>query len=1245
MATTPPSSSCSSSLESSWSPNERDLQQAVLLLQALRDPTRPDHSAALASLETLTSPSCSSSPSSTAFILHILHVFAYGMHYHILVDLRQLSGLILKNSVLPHLSALTEEVQRRIKEVLVVVLGDDSDDLRKTAAILIGKLTECSSSSMAGQQQQQQQDSEGSDWASLIVYIISLLDLSLLSTQPKLLDGALLAMQRVCEDSSSKMAAEDRLRPLDSLVPRLIALLAAPLPAIRLHALECYNCLLYLLEGPNSLPINGLRSRNSSFDSAGAAAVAAGGGAGAGGVSLHSPQANLSHPLVVHMQRFIEGIAALGQDQNSSIRKQVCQSLTVITCLHIALLEPYMTSIVEYMLTMLMDGEDEAVAMEACEFFMALLVETQTRKILLPVLSRLVHHIITRLYLTPEQMEAERIEEEEESTGAKQVTLQPIHHRSSSSSDHDHDYNDQDDASQKWTLRKQAALLLDNLAQAYDRQLVLTIALPLIQNYFSASETCQHPVAALYNSNSPYRDILIKESGMLALGALCNGCLDHMLVYIPQLFPFLLQNLLDPLPEMRSITCWVLSNAEQGSRFYIQSLYAILNTMFDPTPKVQIAACSALCILIENSFTTFLPPPPPTSPLTPPSPNRALPSAIIAGSQEGEEVEEEENLLYSHLAVILCYIHHAFDHYGNKAQLILIDTIGTLADTLQLAFLPSLTTASGSNHVLSHGLLRGLSGQLRLYGVTIHPQIMSLLQQLDSSLANLLLLLRPHLRGGEAAATTAAIAMAEHRCRLLYIELYFPKICRLFAALDDDDHRLFPILECYTSLLSLIGKEVEAYMPYVFYRCLKLMLLATLPSQQVASLLRALQGQVNGHLVQYLAQRLEEEEEGLLCAQALEHRVTAEYIFVILSHHPRQQEQEEEVLLHKDYAICACDVMSSLSESFALAFGATFLPRTTSLLLYLVLGVLCKDPLPECRQSAFSLLGELAKHSVEVLVNYQPGVAAGGGGGEGVTLQPLTLLGSTSQALARSLGSSSSGHISISGSGSGSGNSAGLVAELMACCIANLDVAYPLVCNNAAWTIGELVMSLHSRLLAEDAAIASGTNGSRAGGGGGHGLLVSFLQSYIHRIMVELITALQSIEMNDNLKVNIAVTIARCAIVCPYEVAELADEFFADWCSILTYPCPSLERYQAFSGMLSVLHHHPELLLDNKTNLYSLLCAAIAYHDVPADIAKAIHDVLLSCRAHNASLWSKVLRPFSQAYNVDILYQMYALHT
>ena len=43
-------------------------------------------------------------------------------------------------------------------------------------------------------------------------------------------------------------------------------------------------------------------------------------------------------------------------------------------------------------------------------------------------------------------------------------------------------------------------------------------------------------------------------------------------------------------------------------------------------------------------------------------------------------------------------------------------------------------------------------------------------------------------------------------------------------------------------------------------------------------------------------------------------------------------------------------------------------------------------------------------------------------------------------------------------------------------------------------------------------------------------------------------TGLQCEELQDNIKVNIAVTIGRLAMGDKLEVAELADEYFADWC-------------------------------------------------------------------------------------------------
>lgn len=384
-----------------WSPNNDDLQRAVLLLQALRDPRRPDHTQALHSLEV--------NANIPEFILHILFIFTHGNQYAITVDLRQLSGLIIKNFIFPKLFISEPVITEIIQQNLLLVLGDPQSDLRKTAAILIGKIAELFLISY---------------WIDIFMQILSNITPAVLQERPELFDGCLLAVCRIVEDSSLKLSCDDVHRPLDLLVPQLLQLLSSSSPAVRLHALEAYNCLLYLLEGPNS---RGVRSRNSSFDSQHSAVP---GPPKSSPQHLHSPQhaahAALSaqqvqgamQPLIVHMHSFIGALSALCGDGDAGIRKTVCISITVISCLHIALLEPYMPSIIAFMLQTLLD--EESVAMEGCEFFIVL-CEVNTRSVLVPVLKELVANVLKRLYLTEEQMEAERIEEEEESTGAKQV--------------------------------------------------------------------------------------------------------------------------------------------------------------------------------------------------------------------------------------------------------------------------------------------------------------------------------------------------------------------------------------------------------------------------------------------------------------------------------------------------------------------------------------------------------------------------------------------------------------------------------------------------------------------------------------------------------------------------------------------------------------------------------------------------------------------------------------------------------
>ena len=50
-----------------------------------------------------------------------------------------------------------------------------------------------------------------------------------------------------------------------------------------------------------------------------------------------------------------------------------------------------------------------------------------------------------------------------------------------------------------------------------------------------------------------------RESGILVLGAISDGCSHGMAEHLPKIVPFLIQSLADKKALVRSITCWTLS--------------------------------------------------------------------------------------------------------------------------------------------------------------------------------------------------------------------------------------------------------------------------------------------------------------------------------------------------------------------------------------------------------------------------------------------------------------------------------------------------------------------------------------------------------------------------------------------------------------------------------------------------------------------------------------------------------------
>ena len=115
------------------------------------------------------------------------------------------------------------------------------------------------------------------------------------------------------------------------------------------------------------------------------------------------------------------------------------------------------------------------------------------------------------------------------------MNLKPVHHKAVGGRSRDGGLGGEEDANDDsfvWTLRKQSALVLDKIAVDFEAALVLEAALPAIHSRLQ----------------SP--DVWVRESALLALGALANGCRDEMSGHLAELFPFLLALVGDPVPEV-----------------------------------------------------------------------------------------------------------------------------------------------------------------------------------------------------------------------------------------------------------------------------------------------------------------------------------------------------------------------------------------------------------------------------------------------------------------------------------------------------------------------------------------------------------------------------------------------------------------------------------------------------------------------------------------------------------------------
>ena len=161
-------------------------------------------------------------------------------------------------------------------------------------------------------------------------------------------------------------------------------------------------------------------------------------------------------------------------------------------------------------------------------------------------------------------------------------------------SDGDEEDDGDDNSLSDWNLRKCSAAALDVLASVFRNDL-LPVLLPILK------ETLFH------------QEWEIKESGILALGAIAEGCMTGMVQHLGELIPYLINCLSDKKALVRSITCWTLSRyshwvVSQPHDTYLKPLMSeLLKRVLDSNKRVQEAACSAFATLEEEACTELVP--------------------------------------------------------------------------------------------------------------------------------------------------------------------------------------------------------------------------------------------------------------------------------------------------------------------------------------------------------------------------------------------------------------------------------------------------------------------------------------------------------------------------------------------------------------------------------------------------------------------------------------------------------------
>ena len=261
--------------------------------------------------------------------------------------------------------------------------------------------------------------------------------------------------------------------------------------------------------------------------------------------------------VTANIDAYIQALFERAADDNSDVRRLVCAALGLILNTRADKLVPEMNNVVNYIAYCTKDA-DETVALEACEFWLTFAEDSNLRDQLRPHLAKIAPLLLQGMVYSEYDLLYLDVDDDDEAVPDKETDIKPktysskVHasHEtndpSSSTSgagksreagdkaledeededDDDYDDDDEEDQAGEWNIRKCSAAALDVMAVSFGNDL-LEILLPYLKERLF-SETWTE-----------------RECGILALGAIAEGCIDGLEPHLPQLVPWLIQSLKD----------------------------------------------------------------------------------------------------------------------------------------------------------------------------------------------------------------------------------------------------------------------------------------------------------------------------------------------------------------------------------------------------------------------------------------------------------------------------------------------------------------------------------------------------------------------------------------------------------------------------------------------------------------------------------------------------------------------------